>query len=100
MGMQATGAPFSAFNDAGAQRGGASSPGEGWTCDKCGNHNYENRMYCNKRTCGNPGPWTCPLCNNKNFAKRMTCNMKKCGAPRPPPPPNAGPLATTCSPIG
>lgn len=76
-----------------AHRGGAPAPGEGWTCDKCGNQNYDNRMYCNKRSCGAPGPWTCPLCQNKNFANRMSCNMKRCGAARPPPPPNVGPLA-------
>jgi len=59
--------------------------GENWTCEKCGNLNYANRTYCNKRTCGAPGPWNCPSCGNRNYAGRNTCNMKRCQQPRPPP---------------
>jgi len=54
-------------------------------CEKCGNHNFENRIYCNMRKCGAPGPWMCPACGNKNFAGRSVCNMRSCGQPRPPP---------------
>lgn len=70
-----------------------SAVGESWMCDKCGNHNFEGRMYCNMRTCGNPGPWTCPACGNRNFAGRKVCNMKRCNQPMPLAPPGAGPLA-------
>mmetsp|Transcript_54597 Transcript_54597/g.119512 ORF Transcript_54597/g.119512 Transcript_54597/m.119512 type:complete len:321 (+) Transcript_54597:135-1097(+) len=70
------------------------SDGSGWICDKCGNHNFETRAYCNLRKCGAPGPWTCPACSNKNFAIRDFCNMKNCNQPRPAPPPGVGPLAT------
>jgi len=80
--------------------GGKAAAGEAWVCDKCGNSNFEGRIYCNMRTCGNPGPWVCPACGNKNFAGRKVCNMKKCNHPMPPPPPGAGPLATIGSVAG
>lgn len=60
--------------------------GEGWLCEKCGNHNFEGRAYCNLRKCGAPGPWNCGVCGNKNFATRDVCNMRNCNQPRPPPP--------------
>merc|ERR1740121_770907 len=68
--------------------------GPGWTCVKCGNHNFDGRMVCNMRSCGAPrdggfavpGPsaapkglgkggakagageaWVCDKCGNSNF---------------------------------
>jgi len=74
----------------GCGSGGGISMGSGveggWDCKLCGNHNYEGRIYCNRRTCSAPGPWTCSACGNHNFAGRMVCNRKTCSAPMPPPP--------------
>lgn len=57
-----------------------------WTCTKCGNSNYANRLFCNMRKCGAPKteePWICPGCGNENFPNRMFCNMRKCQLARP-----------------
>eukprot|EP00929_Paragymnodinium_shiwhaense_P047806 TRINITY_DN24259_c0_g1_i1.p1 TRINITY_DN24259_c0_g1~~TRINITY_DN24259_c0_g1_i1.p1 ORF type:complete len:353 (+),score=42.17 TRINITY_DN24259_c0_g1_i1:105-1163(+) len=62
--------------------GGGRQDGPGWTCEKCGNHNFEGREVCNRRVCGAPGPWTCRSCNNKNYASRTHCNSRRCGLPR------------------
>eukprot|EP00929_Paragymnodinium_shiwhaense_P023087 TRINITY_DN14541_c0_g2_i1.p1 TRINITY_DN14541_c0_g2~~TRINITY_DN14541_c0_g2_i1.p1 ORF type:complete len:355 (-),score=73.51 TRINITY_DN14541_c0_g2_i1:380-1444(-) len=65
--------------------GGLSRTGEdGWVCEKCNNHNFAGREWCNRRACGAPGPWTCPSCQNKNFASRAVCNARRCQLPRPP----------------
>eukprot|EP00927_Polykrikos_kofoidii_P070858 TRINITY_DN67236_c0_g1_i1.p1 TRINITY_DN67236_c0_g1~~TRINITY_DN67236_c0_g1_i1.p1 ORF type:complete len:312 (-),score=42.14 TRINITY_DN67236_c0_g1_i1:180-1058(-) len=77
------------------------SEGVGWTCHKCGNHNYEGRTHCNMRSCGvardgvgptlstagsgaasGPG-WKCEKCDNHNYEHRLFCNMRSCGAIRP-----------------
>lgn len=78
MGAKRTGMPM-----AGPAMKAQRTEGEGWLCEKCGNHNYENRSFCNMRKCGAPGPWTCQSCGNKNFAGRAFCNMRSCNQPRP-----------------
>lgn len=62
----------------------------GWTCDKCGNFNFEGREYCNRRACQAPGPWTCQSCGNQNYAQRMVCNRRGCSLPRPASPNGGG----------
>eukprot|EP00747_Dinoflagellata_sp_TGD_P099022 gnl/TRDRNA2_/TRDRNA2_167617_c0_seq4.p1 gnl/TRDRNA2_/TRDRNA2_167617_c0~~gnl/TRDRNA2_/TRDRNA2_167617_c0_seq4.p1 ORF type:complete len:220 (+),score=34.17 gnl/TRDRNA2_/TRDRNA2_167617_c0_seq4:103-762(+) len=59
---------------------------EQWTCLKCGNKNYQSRIFCNMRKCGAPRSeenWICPGCGNENFASRLFCNMRKCQLARP-----------------
>jgi len=77
--------------------------GPGWSCLRCGNHNYESRTVCNMRSCqatrdgvlpsemqaspaaspaSSDGNWNCVKCGNLNFAHRAVCNMRNCGAPR------------------
>lgn len=69
-----------------APRGPDASDTNQWTCGKCGNVNYGNRLVCNMRKCGAPRseePWICPGCGNENFANRMFCNMRRCQLARP-----------------
>lgn len=59
---------------------------ETWQCPRCGNLNYQNRMFCNMRKCGAPRSeesWACTGCGNENYANRIFCNMKRCGLARP-----------------
>mmetsp|Transcript_20910 Transcript_20910/g.43415 ORF Transcript_20910/g.43415 Transcript_20910/m.43415 type:complete len:230 (-) Transcript_20910:106-795(-) len=68
-------------------KGPRTTPKEGdWTCQKCHNLNYADRMFCNMRKCNAPRPaqeWICVACGNNNFADRAFCNMRRCRAPRP-----------------
>eukprot|EP00747_Dinoflagellata_sp_TGD_P213694 gnl/TRDRNA2_/TRDRNA2_86616_c0_seq2.p1 gnl/TRDRNA2_/TRDRNA2_86616_c0~~gnl/TRDRNA2_/TRDRNA2_86616_c0_seq2.p1 ORF type:complete len:236 (+),score=39.34 gnl/TRDRNA2_/TRDRNA2_86616_c0_seq2:106-813(+) len=62
------------------------SDGDQWTCLKCGNLNYQSRIFCNMRKCGAPRSeenWRCPGCGNENYASRLFCNMRKCQLARP-----------------
>eukprot|EP00928_Gymnodinium_smaydae_P014510 TRINITY_DN1532_c0_g1_i1.p1 TRINITY_DN1532_c0_g1~~TRINITY_DN1532_c0_g1_i1.p1 ORF type:complete len:246 (+),score=41.77 TRINITY_DN1532_c0_g1_i1:76-738(+) len=77
-------------------------PGD-WYCALCGNHNYADKIMCNK--CAAPkaitlnmmqyaqyakgkgdygkmreGDWKCHACSNINYASRTECN--KCGVPK------------------
>jgi len=92
----------------GGAGGGGAEERRGWTCEECGNFNYESRKVCNIRACRAPKPsspplaspppsaspppnssehtrggWDCPRCGNFNFDTRNVCNMRKCRAPRP-----------------
>jgi len=73
-----------------------------WICPQCSNHNYADKVNCNR--CGipnamgtmgatpifknghspkdmRPGDWMCPSCNNHNYADKTSCN--RCGLPKP-----------------
>jgi len=69
------------------RKGPRTTPKEGdWTCSKCQNLNYADRMFCNMRKCNAPRPaqeWICVACGNNNYADRAFCNMRRCRAPRP-----------------
>ncbi|CAL1134971.1 unnamed protein product [Cladocopium goreaui] len=76
-------------------------PGD-WICAECNNHNYADKINCNR--CGaprppdvshppsfagkgagvkgmRPGDWMCPSCGNHNYADKKNCN--RCGLAKP-----------------
>jgi len=97
------GAPPMGFGGKGAAR-----PGD-WMCPGCNNHNYANRVACNRCQAAKPpnaeappsaygayalpmaggsaggkmrpGDWICAGCSNHNFASRLKCN--RCQTDRP-----------------
>ncbi|CAK9088853.1 RanBP2-type zinc finger protein At1g67325 [Durusdinium trenchii] len=72
-------------------------PGD-WICPSCNNHNYADKIACNRCALakpvsfnGNPpqrkvpvdmrpGDWMCPSCGNHNYADKKACN--RCGEPK------------------
>jgi hypothetical protein len=82
------------YGGKGGSSGGKTRPGD-WMCPSCNNHNYADKVACNK--CGNPkavgaqafgapgqarpGDWMCPSCNNHNYASKAACN--RCGGAKP-----------------
>uniref|UniRef100_A0A7S0IN53 RanBP2-type domain-containing protein n=1 Tax=Calcidiscus leptoporus TaxID=127549 RepID=A0A7S0IN53_9EUKA len=59
-------------------------PGD-WICHSCSNHNYADKLACNrcripKAGLGanmRPGDWICRACGNHNYSDRTACN--RCG---------------------
>ena len=64
-------------------------PGD-WMCRACNNHNYADKIACNRCTMPKEvyiastgmreGDWICSSCNNHNYADKTACN--KCAVPK------------------
>jgi len=84
--LTALGAAALGLSTGNAKKAPRTSPRDGdWTCAKCQNMNYADRIFCNMRKCGAPRPaddWICSGCGNSNYANRMFCNMRRCRQPR------------------
>eukprot|EP00927_Polykrikos_kofoidii_P057108 TRINITY_DN51217_c0_g1_i1.p1 TRINITY_DN51217_c0_g1~~TRINITY_DN51217_c0_g1_i1.p1 ORF type:complete len:254 (-),score=29.48 TRINITY_DN51217_c0_g1_i1:62-769(-) len=100
---QQRGSPYGAQQT--AKLDGEGKPGD-WNCPSCGNHNYAQRMACNRckmpkmgafnmtgmgmvpmmggmmggASQVRPGDWLCRACNNQNYASREVCN--RCCIPK------------------